>query len=206
MTTTEIADARLRLLVDQLDAAWEMLDARLTGRKPFTGEAGGGETNLTDEEYFWEPVPGCWSLRRRGQARTSRVTGKGEWVLEWEWPEPTPPPVTTIAWRMCHLAQWQLMRYDYTFGSHALAIEDIAWPATARDAVAFLRGSFTQWRTAVAGMTAEDLDQVGRSQMPYGLDPKVPFDSLLAWTNAEFTHRAAEIGCLRDLYRARMTR
>jgi hypothetical protein len=23
---------------------------------------------LTDEEYFWEPVPGCWSLRERGTA------------------------------------------------------------------------------------------------------------------------------------------
>ncbi|GHD55408.1 hypothetical protein GCM10010317_040540 [Streptomyces mirabilis] len=20
---------------------------------------------MTDEEYFWEPVPGCWSVRRR---------------------------------------------------------------------------------------------------------------------------------------------
>ena len=26
---------------------------------------------MTDEEYRWEPVPGCWSVRRRGQAGTA---------------------------------------------------------------------------------------------------------------------------------------
>src|SRR5579864_6127276 len=135
MTTTEIADRRLQLLVDQLDAPWEMLDARLTGRKPFRGEPGGGETDLSDEEYFWEPVPGCWSLRRREEARTDRVSGKGEWVLESERPEPKPPPVTTIAWRMCHLIWAQTMRYDWTFGTHAMTSDDFEWPSNANDAV-----------------------------------------------------------------------
>jgi hypothetical protein len=51
-------------------------------------------------------------------------------------------------------------------------------------------------------MTTADLDQIGRSQMPHGLDPQVRFVDLLAWTNTEFAHHAAEIGCLRDLYRA----
>lgn len=206
MTTIEIADRRLALLVDQLDAAWEMLDARLTGRKPFTGEAGGGETDLTDEEYFWEPVPGCWSLRRREEARTSLVTGKGEWVLERERPEPKPPPVTTIAWRLCHLVEAQSMRYDWTFGSRSLTLDGFTWPSNAKDAVALLRYSFTRWRAAISAMTAGDLDQIGRSQMPLGLDPNVPFDALLTWTNTEYTHHAAEIGCLRDLYRAGLGR
>jgi hypothetical protein len=26
---------------------------------------------LSDDEYVWEPVAGCWSVRRRGEARTS---------------------------------------------------------------------------------------------------------------------------------------
>jgi hypothetical protein len=205
MAKAEIADERLRLLIEQLDAAWEMLDARLTGRKPFTGEAGVADTDLTDDEYFWEPVPGCWSVRQREQATTSMAVGKGQWVMDWEVPGSQPPPVTTIAWRICHLGLWQLMRYDYTFGAHALGFDDIAWPATAGDAVAFLRSSFTQWRSSIAGMTSAELDQVGRSQMRHGLDPTVPFADLLAWTNTEFTHHAAEIGCLRDFYRARMT-
>jgi hypothetical protein len=50
---------------------------------------------LTDEEYFWEPVTGCWSIR---------PTARGRLMLDLEYPEPSPPPVTTIAWRMAHIA------------------------------------------------------------------------------------------------------
>ena len=39
-------------------------------------------TGLGDEEYLWEPVPGCWSIRRRGEAVTPRAFGPGEWVLD----------------------------------------------------------------------------------------------------------------------------
>ena len=41
------------LLPEQLDWHWqEQLRPRLDG--------------LSDAEYFWEPVAGCWSVRRRG--------------------------------------------------------------------------------------------------------------------------------------------
>ncbi|MFE6485092.1 DinB family protein [Streptomyces sp. NPDC057757] len=59
---------RFGLLLDQFDRAREMAEVRLTG--------------LSDEEYLWEPVPGCWSIRRRGEARTPRAFGPGEWVLD----------------------------------------------------------------------------------------------------------------------------
>jgi hypothetical protein len=39
-------------------------------------------TGLSDEEYLWEPVPGCWSIRRRGETATPRAFGPGEWVLD----------------------------------------------------------------------------------------------------------------------------
>ena len=42
---------RLAPLLAQFDFARERLAERLAG--------------LTDEEYRWEPVPGCWSIRRR---------------------------------------------------------------------------------------------------------------------------------------------
>ena len=44
---------------------------------------------LTDEEYLWEPVPGCWSIRPTGPG------GRGE--IEQVWPDPQPAPVTMIA-------------------------------------------------------------------------------------------------------------
>jgi hypothetical protein len=37
---------------------------------------------LGDEEYLWEPVPGCWSLRRRNEATTPRAFGPGVWVMD----------------------------------------------------------------------------------------------------------------------------
>lgn len=59
---------RLGILLGQFDQAREMAQVRLTG--------------LSDEEYLWEPVPGCWSLRRRSEATTPRAFGPGEWVLD----------------------------------------------------------------------------------------------------------------------------
>jgi hypothetical protein len=71
-----------RVLVGQLEFYWDVhLRPRLEG--------------LTDAEYVWEPVGGCWPLRRQKS---------GTWVLDGKWPEPSPPPVTTIAWRLVHVA------------------------------------------------------------------------------------------------------
>jgi hypothetical protein len=58
---------------------------------------------LTDDEYLWEPVPGAWSIRPRHQAKTAMAAGAGELVIDWEYPEPVPAPVTTIAWRLGHV-------------------------------------------------------------------------------------------------------
>ncbi len=68
MESVDVRTDRLGLLLDQFDKAREMAQVRLTG--------------LTDEEYLWEPVPGCWSIRRRGEATTPRAFGPGEWVLD----------------------------------------------------------------------------------------------------------------------------
>jgi hypothetical protein len=59
---------RSSLLVDQLDRAREIAQVRLTG--------------LGDEEYLWEPAPGAWSIRRRGQASSPKAFGLGAWVLD----------------------------------------------------------------------------------------------------------------------------
>ena len=59
---------RLGLLLDQFDQAREMAQVRLAG--------------LGDEEFLWEPVAGCWSIRRRGEAVTPRAYGPGEWVID----------------------------------------------------------------------------------------------------------------------------
>lgn len=49
---------------------------------------------LTDDEYLWEPAPGCWSIRQRRD---------GSWFAEGHHLAPEPVPFTTIAWRLWHL-------------------------------------------------------------------------------------------------------
>jgi hypothetical protein len=68
MEAANVRTDRLGVLVDQFDRAMEMARVRLTG--------------LGDEEYLWEPVPGCWSIRRREEATTPRAFGPGDWVLD----------------------------------------------------------------------------------------------------------------------------
>jgi hypothetical protein len=61
----------------QVEGHWEsQLRPRLVG--------------LTDAEYFWEPVPGTWSVRAAGD----------RFVADFAVPPPEPAPVTTIAWRL----------------------------------------------------------------------------------------------------------
>ena len=84
-----------RELRDQLDFAWEhQFLPRMAG--------------LTDEEYRWEPVEGCWSVRQGGD---------GAWTVDWARSEPPPPPFTTIAWRLIHIA-------IPIFGVHAACVRE----------------------------------------------------------------------------------
>jgi hypothetical protein len=48
------------------------------------------------------------------------------------------------------------------------------------EAIAFLRGIHNRWENALSSLTSAELDQVGRSQNPYGLDPQGWIDDLIA--------------------------
>jgi DinB superfamily len=77
-------------LVDQLEWHWKhQLRPRLDG--------------LTDDEYFWQPVEGCWTLSRRGESRAPISLGGGEFTMDYAKPPHEREPVTTIAWRLAHL-------------------------------------------------------------------------------------------------------
>jgi hypothetical protein len=179
---------RLAPLLAQFDFTWDRLVTRLDG--------------LTDAEYLWEPVPGCWSIRPRGQQRTKQASGRGEWVYESERPAPDPPPFTTIAWRVCHLAGTMAMRADYTIGTRSMTYDTYEIPGTASAGITALVAAGTAWREALTSASDTDLDQVGRSAFPWGLDPTLPFLDITWWVNQEALHHGAEIALLRDLYRA----
>src|SRR5919198_3184086 len=76
-----------QLLRDQIAWHWtNQLRERLNG--------------LTDDEYFWEPAPGCWSVRPRGTGAAPVQAGSGAMTIDFAIPEPDPAPFTTIGWRL----------------------------------------------------------------------------------------------------------
>jgi hypothetical protein len=124
-------------LVEQFDFLWNVAHAPAL------------ET-LTDEEYFWEPVPGCWSIRPTGPG------GRGE--IAHAFPAPEPAPVTTIAWRLSHLAVNVIgLRVSHHFGDGSLTHENAERPLTAKEGVAYLKEQVGQWRSHIEGLDAEGL-------------------------------------------------
>jgi hypothetical protein len=60
---------------------------------------------LTDEEYLWEPVPGCWSIRPTGPG------DRGE--FEQAWPDPDPAFHTQLMPSSAHPIRSQLRQLVY---------------------------------------------------------------------------------------------
>ena len=168
-----------QVLLEQFDLEWNLAH-------------GPSLETLTDEEYLWEPVPGCWSIRPTGPG------GRGE--FEQAWPDPEPAPVTTIAWRLSHLAVGVFgLRASHHFGDGSLTHENAERPLTAKEGVAYFKEQALQWRSHI-----ERLDEEGLAR-PVG-EPEAylnaPMASLVLHVNREALHHLAEVSLLRDLYRA----
>jgi DinB superfamily len=202
---------RLGVLLDQLDFAREIAQARLDGlASPASLPKGAplpprtGDGPLTDEEYLWEPAPGAWSLRRRGEAASPRPFGPGEWLLDDAHGDPDPTPVTTIAWRLGHLHVDVAGRWEWTFGERRRAPDQLVdFSPSAAVALERFWATMDRWRESVAAVTPEQLDTVGFGQCPWTDDAEVPFITVIWEANIELIHHTAEIALLRDLYRTR---
>lgn len=152
---------------------------------------------LTDREYFWEPVPGMWSVRPRGQGVAEVAAGSGDYIIDFSYPEPTPVPVTTIAWRMAHLMVGVFgSRLARHFGGPPVDYDTFEYPSTAAGALARLDAQYADWIAGVRSLDAEAL------QRPCGEDgyAQDPMAALVLHINREIIHHGAEISLLRDLY------
>ena len=157
---------------------------------------------LTDEEYFWEPVPGMWNVRPRGTSKAPIAAGSGDFTCDYAWPEPDPPPVTTIAWRLAHLSMGVFgTRVASHFGGPPVHWETFEYAGTAAGALAQLDEAYAAWTAGVRGLGAEGLARpCGPAEGPYA---EIPMAGLVLHINREAIHHGAEIALLRDLYRGK---
>jgi hypothetical protein len=198
--------SRIQPLLDQFDHATERLSNRLAGGEFDSGDGQPIEVPAMETtEYLWEPVDGCWSVRRRATGpgfRATALSGSGEWGIDAaNAPHPFPPPFTTIAWRLSHLTELLLLRADYTVGTHALTRAGFEPRGTAAEALADFTAAAAAWRRALRDTSDDAFNEVGRCSYPYGSDADDPFSDVAWWVNQEVLLHGAEIALLRDLYR-----
>ncbi len=168
--TTEVSE----VILDSMDRMFAQLADRLVG--------------LTDDEYLWEPVAGMWSVRQNDEGPPI-IDGAGN-------REPDPVPVTTIAWRLWHIAIDCLDDYTRRFDDDDSEASPI-WTSSADEAIETLGEKWGAYRTVIAGRGW--WDQLGDSWEHWSQHSTA--DMAMHASN-ELVHHGAEIGLLRDLYRA----
>lgn len=160
-------------LAFQLDFHWQTaLRPRLEG--------------LTDDEYFFEPAPNCWTVHRDGS-------------VDFDYPPPQPDPFTTIAWRMAHVIVGVLaVRNHAHFGGPPADYRSWTYAGDADTALQQLDNAYAGWIDGVRGLDDDGLaTPVGEAEGQWAAEPMT---TLVLHINREVIHHGAEIACLRDLY------
>jgi hypothetical protein len=172
-------------VVDQIESHWQhQLRPRLDG--------------LTDHEYFWQPVPGCWTVSRRGETSAPAPLGTGEFTMDYG-PTVDPEPVTTIAWRLAHLIGGLAQDNASRFGGPPAHVSTFPYAGTAKEALGQFDHEYGTWVQGVRNLGTEGLTRAqGPSSPPEFAD--APVARLVLFTNVELIHHGAEICLLRDLY------
>ena len=170
------------VVLDVLDDAWAQVAGRLDG--------------VTDEEYRWEPVDGCWSVRAREDGSVT-VDGEGERDRD-------PAPVTTIAWRLWHIRVDCLDGYsERLFGRTGAPVSGSAWHLEAAKALEDLDRSWRWFRSGLGALTTEQWwDEIGDGFGPWS---RHSVADLAVHALHEIAHHGAEVALLRDLHRAGAT-
>jgi hypothetical protein len=154
---------------------------------------------LTDAEYFWEPVPGCWNIRPREQAVAVPI-GVGDYIIDFAFPEPDPPPVTTIAWRIGHLIVGVFGdRNARYFNGPPVSYQSYDYPGTADQALTALDEQYRRW---IEGVRTLGLTRLAERCREPGFETD-SMAALILHIHREVIHHGAEIALLRDLYRHR---
>ena len=138
-------------------------------------------------------------MRRRVEARTELVWGKGDWVVENSWQPPSPPPVTTIAWRLMHGYDCLLDFVARGLRMGKQSWNDIEVAGGGRAAVDMLGALVELLDLELASRVDEDLHRTAEHM-------DKPAHDAVVFGIREATHHWGEAGVLRDLYRERYRR
>lgn len=174
------------LLVRQIDQHWTaQLRPRLAG--------------LTDDEYFWEPAEGAWSVRPRGESTAPVQAGSGAMTIDFAFPQPVPPPVTTIAWRLGHVIVGVLaVRNAAHFGRAATDYVTFDYASSADAALDQLDSEYATWLDGVRSLGQDGLAQpCGPAEGDFAAERMA---ALVLHIHRELIHHGAEIALLRDLF------
>jgi hypothetical protein len=166
-------------LLESFSQTWTAISDRLAG--------------LGHEEYLWEPVPGCWTI-------SNDETGIPR--ADWADPDPVPAPVTTIAWRMWHMAVDCLDSYSTrAFATNGTGLSGQVWVLEPEAAWQLLDAAWVNFREGFEQRPADALQgQLGPDWGPYAQDTLL---ALALHAQREIVHHGAEIALLRDLYARR---
>jgi hypothetical protein len=154
---------------------------------------------LTDDEYFWEPVAGCWSIRRRGDAAAPISAGGGEFTMDYAMPPHDEEPVTTIAWRLAHVIVGVFgSRNASHFGGPPADYGTFEYAGSAAAALGQLDAGYAAWIKGVQSLGADGLARpCGPAEGPFAA---YSMAALVLHIHREVIHHGAEVALLRDLY------
>src|SRR5688500_4658254 len=173
-TTGEMMAAPLTRehLLARVDSGWNQLNALLGGKSDGREDR---RSPLTDEELLWEPVPGCWSVRRRDD---------GAVLVDETYRAPAPTPFATIAWRLAHIGiSLRVYTAQLFHGLPSVRFDGLAVDVAGM--MDFLRGSYDEWRA-----------EIENAPLDGELAAKV------ASRQGHVDGHAAEVRVLRELYEA----
>ncbi|MFI7617294.1 DinB family protein [Nonomuraea terrae] len=153
---------------------------------------------LTDDEYFWSPVPDAWNVWPRGSSTAPMQAGSGDFTIDYAFPEPVPTPFTTIAWRLGHVIVGVLAaRNAAHFGAPPASYETWEYAGTAAGALDQLETQLDAWLAGVRELGEAGLRVPVGEKEPY---PEAPMADLVLHIHRELIHHLSEVCLLRDLY------
>lgn len=174
-------------------------------------------TDLTQDEFDWEPHAGAWGIRRRSECSTANPLGAtgSEWVADFDKKLAAAAdrgkavePITTIGWLLNHIgsAPGVAAELEILGGPRKASTRGVyqqMWSHTihqdVEEAVHALRSGWDSLRSALRETEDEMLE---REYKGFG-GPQPGAAFLMSLLN-EVSHHGTQICALRDLYRHRV--